>query len=157
MSSSTCRLAASIPGRLRIKLEGVSVTKLKRCQQCIDALPDVTGTLLRVDASSLVVFYLASSPQAAMEQQVLALCRELACVSSELAHAPSPAPVRARSHRAAWRRRANRTAKVVGITALPLSIALVYAGNKRLHAMTGWLFVTALAVHLLIHRKNVLR
>ncbi|ENC6660011.1 hypothetical protein ABKY47_004546, partial [Aeromonas hydrophila] len=151
------RLVASISGRLRIKLEGVSVSKLKRCQQCIDALPDVTGTLLRVDASSLVVFYLASLSQAAMEQQVLTLCRELTCVPSELAPAPSPAPVRTRSHRAVWRRRANRTAKVVGITALPLSIALVYAGNKHLHAMTGWLFVTALAVHLFIHRKNVLR
>jgi len=46
---------------------------------------------------------------------------------------------------------------MAAIVSLPVSIALVYAGHKRWHAITGWGFVGALATHMYIHRKNTFR
>ncbi len=74
----------------------------------------------------------------------------------------SPAqPLRRRSSLrqgpAATRRQINRLAKMAAIVSLPVSIALVYAGHKRWHAITGWGFVGALATHMYIHRKNTFR
>lgn len=166
MSTSQSRLAASVPGRLRIRQGATDPAQLRRWQTELTAWPEVQSIRLNPEARSLVVQYrIALCGQAEMESRVLTLCNGpeqtkpqdapvQARLPSEAATTLATRPAK-RAHRAAWRRRANRGAKVAAMVALPVSIALVYAGNKRLHAATGWLFVAALSVHLAIHRRNV--
>ncbi|MEG0009098.1 MAG: hypothetical protein RR721_05510 [Aeromonas sp.] len=166
MSTSQSRLAASVPGRLRIRQGAADPAQLGHWQTELTAWPEVQSTRLNPEARSLIVHYrIAQCDQAEMESRVLTLCNrpqqsESQNAQAQARHPPeavttqAPRPVK-RVHRAAWRRRANRGAKIAALVALPVSIALVYAGNKRLHAATGWLFVAALSVHLAIHRRNV--
>lgn len=168
MSTSQSRLAASVPGRLRIRQGALDPAQLNRWQTELTAWPEVQSVRLNPQARSLIVQYrCAQCGQPEMESRVLTLCNELQddkqstqAQTSQQHQAAAPALAirsitRPRAHRAAWRRRANRGAKMAALVALPVSIALVYAGHKRLHAATGWLFVAALSVHLAIHRRNV--
>lgn len=170
MNTPRCRLAASIAGRLRLKFTEIHPAALAALQSDIAAIPSVREVQANAAARSLVVHYDASTPQALMEQRIMSLCggadadqakREPAPVvtkpTSALRSAPPAGLRRGRGHRAAWRRRANRGAKITAMLAMPLSIALVYAGNKRLHAATGWLAVAAMAVHMAIHRRNTFK
>lgn len=167
MSTSQSRLAASVPGRLRIRQGAVDPVQLSRWQAELTTWPEVQSTRLNPEARSLIVqYHIGQCEQAEMESRVLTLCNgpqqsEPQDAQGQANHPPEAAapalatrPAR-RVHRAAWRRRVNRGAKMAAMVALPVSIALVYAGNKRLHAATGWLFVAALSVHLAIHRRNV--
>lgn len=169
MNTSRCRLAASIAGRLRLKFTEIDPTALAALQSEIAAIPSVREVRANAAARSLVVHYDASTPQALMEQHIVSLCggadahhasgepTGVTKSNSALRSAPPAGLRRARSHRAAWRRRANRGAKITAMLAMPLSIALIYAGNKRLHAATGWLAVAAMAVHMAIHRRNTFK
>ncbi|PJC94201.1 hypothetical protein CUC44_05765 [Aeromonas lusitana] len=154
-------MAASVPGRLRIRQGAVDPAQLRHWQAELATWPEVQSTRLNPEARSLIVqYHVAQCEQAEMESRVLTLCngpqdmQAHASRPSEAVTTQAPRPAK-RAHRAAWRRRANRGAKIAAMVALPVSIALVYAGNKRLHAATGWLFVAALSVHLAIHRRNV--
>jgi copper chaperone CopZ len=51
----------------------------------------------------------------------------------------------------------NRYAKVGMLGSLATSLALAATGQKRLHAVTGGLFVACLGVHLGVHRRSLLR
>jgi len=53
--------------------------------------------------------------------------------------------------------RANRWAKRGMLLSLAISLALAAAGGKRWHALSGVLFLHALAVHLWAHRRHILR
>lgn len=167
MSTPQSRLVASVPGRLRIRQGAADPAQLSHWQTELAAWPEVQSLRLNPEARSLVVqYHVAHCEQTEMESRVLTLCNgqpqsEPQDAQGQVNRQPEAAvttlatrPAR-RAHRAAWRRRANRGAKIAAIVALPVSIALVYAGNKRLHAATGWLFVAALSVHLAIHRRNV--
>jgi hypothetical protein len=167
VSTPQSRLVASVPGRLRIRQGAADPAQLSHWQTELAAWPEVQSLRLNPEARSLVVLYhVAHCDKAEMESRVLTLCNgqpqsEPQDAQGQINHSLEAAvttlatrPAR-RAHRAAWRRRANRGAKITAIVALPVSIALVYAGNKRLHAATGWLFVAALSVHLAIHRRNV--
>lgn len=159
MSTPQSRLVASVPGRLRIRQQAPALPQLHQWQAQIAAWPEVEDTRLNAQAGSLVVQYrITQCGQHEMESRVLSLCNgqpAQAAPSPQAITEPSPVGKPQRARRAAWRRRTNRGAKVAAMVALPVSIALVYAGNKRLHAATGWLFVAALSVHLAIHRRNV--
>lgn len=159
MSRSQSRLAASIAGRLRIRQGQANPAQLARWQTEVAAWPGVQSARINPAALSLIVQYSAAQcPQAEMEARIRALCLEDGAepVSAQTAAVTPPRRrTSLRPHKAAWRRRVNRGAKLTAMVALPVSIALVYAGHKRLHAATGWLFVAALAGHMAIHRRNL--
>lgn len=161
-------IAASISGRLRLKLPSATHEQLTALHQVLCTWPGVTAVRANPSASSLIIYYDACSlSQNTMEQRVIELTQahqpqavtSTAALQSPLVSGPSAAPGRAphrhsRVRKASWRRQLNRVAKTAALITLPLSIALVYAGKKRLHAITGWLFVASLATHVVIHRKN---
>lgn len=159
VSTTQTRLVASVAGRLRIRQGSADPAQLARWQTEVASWPGVQSARLNRAALSLIVQYAtAHCSQSEMESRIRALCLEGEAEPMST-QTPTVAPPRRRTslrpHKAAWRRRANRGAKITAMVALPLSIALVYAGHKRLHAATGWLFVAALSVHLAIHRRNV--
>lgn len=161
-------IAASIPGRLRLKLPSGTHEQLTALHQILGTWPDITGIRVNPSASSLIIHYdLDSLSQKTMEQRVIELMQAhlspqsipASAVQTSLVSGPLAASGRAlhrhsRVRKASWRRHLNRVAKTAALITLPLSIALVYAGKKRLHAITGWLFVASLATHVAIHRKN---
>lgn len=51
----------------------------------------------------------------------------------------------------------NRYAKAGMLGSLSASLALAATGQKRLHAVTGGIFVACLGVHLGVHRRSLLR
>ncbi|TVQ74288.1 MAG: hypothetical protein EA372_03055 [Chromatiaceae bacterium] len=58
------------------------------------------------------------------------------------------------------RMRVNRVAKVVMLVTLGVSLAVAELrprGWKHWHATTGWAFVVALAVHLYVYRRHLVR
>lgn len=161
-------IVASIPGRLRLKLPPGAHEQLTALQKVLCTWPGVTEIRANPSASSLIIHYdVGTLSQKMMEQRVIELAQAqlpppaipATAVQSPFVSGPSATSVRAphrhsRVRKASWRRHLNRVAKTAALITLPLSIALVYAGKKRLHAITGWLFVASLATHVVIHRKN---
>ncbi len=53
--------------------------------------------------------------------------------------------------------RVNRWAKRAMLASLAISLLLAGAGRKRWHWLTGMVFLHALAAHLWVHRRHILR
>lgn len=158
-------IVSSIPGRLRVKVPQAQPEQLAVLRDAISGFDSVSTVRLNLAARSLIVTYEVVIPAATMEQKVIQKLEHVCCADSRPAppHSPSHSYVHAnpvhinRVRKSSMRRQVNRWAKRLAIVSLPLSIGLVYAGNKKLHVLTGWFFVAALATHVVIHRNNTFR
>jgi hypothetical protein len=162
-------IASSIPGRLRLRdraLRGdARLDALGASVACWRGVADVevnsrAGSLLiRYDAARLRPAMCEARAVAAVEKMLAANAqdgtRESAKENAKVGagetvvqpHHPGGTP----------RVRANRWAKRGMLASLAVSLLLAGAGRKRWHALTGVLFLHALAAHLWVHRRHILR
>jgi hypothetical protein len=141
------RIVSAVPGRLRIKDGALADRAL--CERIALRLTQdlaITSTRINTGAASIVVAYDtdAMSPGEAHLQ--------IERVFAEEFPPPQFAP-RRRSRRL----RVNRYAKLVALTSLGASLAFAAAGQKRMHVLTGTVFVASLGVHLAIFRRTLVR
>lgn len=146
-------LAASIPGRLRLRDARLGQPPICRALAerlralegvlSVDARPESRSVLLRYDAGCRTV--------AAMEVAVLA---EVTQIFPD--HRVAASYAAGKNHRRTLRGW-NRAAKLGMIASLPVSLALAAAGTKKLHAVTGGIFALLLLVHLTTHRRHLLK
>lgn len=139
------RIVSAVPGRIRIKDAALAQAALgEKITQRLKRDLAVTATRINVGAASIVVNYDATalSPAEAQRQIERLLADELG--------QPPLAP-RRRSRRL----RVNRYAKIAALTSLGASLAFAAAGRKRLHVLTGSIFVASLGVHLAIFRRTL--
>jgi hypothetical protein len=145
------RIVSAVPGRLRVRDPRLSDRAV--AQHVIDsaarklpvlearANPAACSVILRYDAQAI--------PLPEMRQrteEVLA-----ACLSSQ--NGDNPPKKRRRSARM----RFNRYAKIGALSSLTVSLASAYAGSRRLHVVTGWIFVACLCAHLAVFQRALLR
>lgn len=145
-------IVSSIPGRLRLRHPS-----LRGCAQrsavsaCVSALPGVLSVDANPQTGSLLVRYDATRcERAAMEAQLAGL---FPAVPDAL---PGEAENSANSRRAVAREW-NRVAKLGMMASLPLSLVLAAAGSKKTHALTGGVFTALLLVHLVVHRRHLIK
>lgn len=147
------RIASSIPGRMRVRLD--SSTQLRLLEQALRAQPHIRQTSLNPRACSLLVEYDANAcPRTAMEACVLEFI-------APQAEAPTPGLAVVSSTRAAprrhWRFVANRYAKAGAVAAMSVSLAALAWRNKRLHTQAGIAALLFTALHMYIHKRNLTR
>ena len=140
------RIAASIPGRIRVRDSGLChpdcLARLHAALQTVEGVQDIES---KTASGSVIVRYDAArvapdEMEAIVEQYV----------DAELARPRRMFPPSTRV-------RINRAAKAGMLGSLAVSLALAAAGNKRWHAATGLVFVVCLGVHLAVHRRRLLR
>ncbi len=143
-------VASSLPGRVRLR--GPALRDAALCARLqarvagwrhvssLEANPRTGSLLVRYDGNRLDPARFAARIVKVVEQASLML---------------EPAP--ARAHGVTSRVRANRHAKRGMLASLAASLLLAGAGLKRWHALSGGLFAASLAVHLWVHRRQVLR
>ena len=139
------RIVSAVPGRLRIKEAAfadaaVCARVALRLTQALTA----ASTRINSGAHSIVVNYDAgamSPAQAHLQIEQL--------LAEELGQAPFARRRRSR------RLRINRYAKIAALTSLGASLAFAAAGRKRLHVLTGGIFVACLGVHLAVFRRTL--
>jgi hypothetical protein len=152
------RIASSVPGRMRLRgapLHDPSVLDHLsgriaswRHVAAVEANPRSGSLLVRYDAARL--------DRACCEQRALAAAANVlgtTHVKVGAGETAQPAP----RHGAPSRVKANRWAKRGMLASLATSLLLAAVGSKRWHALTGVLFLHALAVHLWVHRRHILR
>lgn len=139
------RIVSAVPGRLRIKDSAFGdATVGERIALRLTQELSLTSTRINTGAASIVINYDADS----MSPGELHLRIEQV-LAAELGQPPfSP---RRRSRRL----RVNRYAKIAALTSLGASLAFAAAGSKRLHVLTGSVFVACLGVHLAIFRRTL--
>ncbi|MBS3934940.1 MAG: hypothetical protein KGZ43_02105 [Sulfuritalea sp.] len=152
------RVASSIPGRLRLRLAvpraaGLLPLLCRRVErwdavQGVEVNPRTGSLLVRYDATRLTPARIEARLVAAGER---ALAGHAAKVGAD------PTATRPRGHGGTPRVRANRWAKRAMLVGLAASLSLAALGNKRWHWLTGVLFLHALAVHLWVHRRHLVR
>jgi len=142
-------VASSIPGRLRLRAPGLrNPVQLENLRTTIaqwsgvlavEANPTTGSLLIRYDAEKLSI--------ERCEAHALELIGK------------SPGKLRAPKVGAGGtaRVKTNRWAKRGMLASLTVSLLLAATGAKRWHALTGVLFLHALAVHLWAHRRYVLK
>lgn len=142
----TAQTVSSVPGRIRIRDHALRNAWL--CSQLTARLSGMDG-LVSLETNSrtgsIVILYEPRCADAqAIEAAVDALVAEL--------QARRPA-----SGGKSTQKKLNRAAKAGMIGSLATSMALAAAGNKRWHAATGGVFLCCLSVHLVVHRRHLLR
>ena len=139
------RIVSAVPGRLRIKDSAFAdATVGERIALRLTQELSLASTRINTGATSIVINYDADAiSPGELHRQVEQLLAE------ELGQPPfSP---RRRSRRL----RVNRYAKIAALTSLGASLAFAAAGRKRLHVLTGTIFVASLGVHLAIFRRTL--
>ena len=157
-------IVASIPGRLRLRDKGLQESStLRTLESLFQDHPAVTGLRGNRRAGSLVVEYdVARLPRARMEQEALEIARPHLGMPPAASGAKRSTPARPPRRRGPrpLRMRVNRVAKVAMLVSLGVSLAVAELrprGWKHWHATTGWAFVVALAVHLYVYRRHLVR
>lgn len=142
----TARIVASVPGRLRVRDAGLrNPLRMARLEATLAGLEGISSIECNPRIGSVILHYgIEHTDMDAFESQV-----ERA-VDAELRAAR---PTGNRSLRV----KVNRVAKAGMLSSLAASLALVAAGNKKWHAVSGGVFVACLGVHLGIHRRHILR
>lgn len=142
-------IVAAVPGRLRLKHAALADAPMQEAFIArLNEMAAVTALRGNPSAASIVVEYDATA--IALKE----IEKEIAQIATQLLALPvSP---RSKSGQT-LKRRANRYAKYGAIASLAVSVASIYAGRKRLHVATGWLFLAFLGVHMYVHRKNTFR
>lgn len=145
-------IASAVPGRIRVRTPALrNPDSLTRMGMALEALEGVVSTRQNRPACSIIVTYDCARVAAGeMEAKVASMA---AATLGQPAPSPSPSPAR----KTAFRRRANRWAKYGSIASLGVSLAALAVGGKRLHAVSGGIFVAFLAVHMAVHRKHTFR
>lgn len=140
------RIVASIPGRIRLRDPALrQPAHLERLLSALGALPAALAVEGNLGAGSIVLRYDAARvPVEAMEAAV-----------DQAADAEFARPRSA--YKPSTRVRLNRYAKRGMLVTLSASLALAAVGQKRWHALTGGAFVACLAIHLAVHRRNLVR
>jgi len=139
------RIVSAVPGRFRIKDSAfgeaaVSDKIVERLKQEVSVL----STRVNNGANSIVVHYDEGRMLATdMHQRTEQLLAELL--------GKSPTHRRRRSKRL----RINRYAKIGALTSLAASMAFAASGHKRLHGVTGSVFLACLGVHLAVFRRTL--
>ena len=143
------QIVSAVPGRLRIKDDRFS--EQTAAQAFVAHLQQAAGanviiaTRINPQASSVIVNYDAERIVADdMQRQV----RALLVIPSPLRHKP-------RGKRRSRRLRINRVAKIGALTSLAASLAFAAAGSKRLHIITGMVFLACLSAHLAVFRRTL--
>jgi hypothetical protein len=162
-------IASSIPGRLRLR------DRALRDDARLDALGaaaarwrGVTDVEINPRAGSLLIHYdavrlapatcearavaaaaklLGRNTQASVRESVEKRAKVGAGETVAQPHHPGGTP----------RVRVNRWAKRAMLASLAISLLLAGAGRKRWHFLTGAVFLHALALHLWVHRRHILR
>ena len=138
-------IVSAVPGRLRIKDSAFAdATVGERIALLLSQELSLTSTRVNPGATSIVLNYDADSisPGELHRQVEQRLAAELG--------RPLLSP-----RRRARRLRVNRYAKIAALTSLGASLAFAAAGRKRLHVLTGTIFVASLGVHLAIFRRTL--
>jgi len=150
-------IASSLPGRLRLR------DRALRDRARLDALRARIVRwrgVLRVESNSqtgsLLIHYDATQlTPARCEARAVAAAEQILETRQKIG-VGGTAP-HDRHHGGALRVKANRWAKRAMLVSLAVSLSLVAAGAKRWHALTGVLFLHALAAHLWVHRRRLLK
>lgn len=150
-------VVASIPGRLRLKapcLRDVScchrlAARLRAVEAVLSVEPsEATGSLLvHYDAGQCSVPAFEDISMTEFDAVFLRESRDAATSMS------AGGGVSRRESARRW----NRVAKIGMLAGLPISLALAAVGSKKLHAATGGVFSLLLVVHLLVHRRHLLK
>lgn len=153
-------VVASIPGRLRLRDR-----RWRGSPRCLDLaarLRAVEGVLAAeptVAAGSVLVRYDPSRWTVSGIEE--ALVAEVHSAFPDVAAAPpaaaAPTPAEPGISRREMARRWNRFAKLGMLASFPVSLALAAAGGKKLHAATGGVFSLLMLVHLLVHRRHLVK
>lgn len=142
-------IVSAVPGRLRIKVPQLLQGELaQRFVECSARALPLLSSRANPDAFSIVLHYDAdaislSDARTRVEQTLDALL------------APAAKPGKSMARRRSARLRLNRYAKMGALASLAVSLASAYAGPKRLHVMTGWVFVACLCAHLAVFRRTL--
>lgn len=147
------RIVSAAPGRFRIKDHALRDAELARQfierltqQQQGESADLQLSTRINPEASSVVVAYDASKIRPAELQQ-----RTEQLLTEMLGQSP-----RLRGRRSK-KLRINRYAKIAALSSLGASMAFAAVGHKRLHVITGGVFLACLGVHLAVFRRNLVR
>jgi len=140
------RVVSSLPGRIRLRDPALrQPDRLERLCAALQAMEAVLMVEANLKAGSVVFRYDAT------EVDVEAV--EAAVERAAEAEISRPRP----AHRPSARVRINRYAKRGMLASLGASLILAAAGQKRWHILTGGAFVACLAVHLVVHRRHLVR
>lgn len=144
------RVVSAIPGRLRVRDPRLFDPAVARRAVDVAAreLP-VLDARVNPAACSVVFLYDAKAiPLAEMRRRTEDTLA--ACLASLGGGGP-------RKKRRRARRVINRCAKIGALVSLAASIYFAYTGSKRLHVVTGWIFVACLCAHLAVFRRTLAR
>ncbi|MBP8170896.1 MAG: hypothetical protein KAX90_01250 [Pseudomonas sp.] len=138
-------IVSALPGRIRVRDPRLrQLARLECLRTCLAQLPGVASIELGGRTGSLLLHY---DPQL-IDSETL---------EAQVEHATLAAlKVRASPARSGLMQ-ANRWAKLGMLASLSGSLALLALGNKRGHGLAGGLFVAGLGLHLLVHRRHLLR
>lgn len=177
-------IASSLPGRLRLHAPALRRTApMRRLAADLAGLPGVVSVTDNARAGSLLLHYDAARVARADFEAAAARAAEKVLGAAnpppagtapasvpaapsygnlpavaQAGTAPSPAPAPPRHLVApSLRVRINRQAKRGMLASLLISLLLAAAGAKRGHVWTGGVFLFALALHLYVHRRHLLR
>jgi hypothetical protein len=158
-------IASSIPGRLRLRDRALrDDARLDALGVAVGRWRGVTDVEINLRAGSLLIHYdVARLTPAACETRAVAAtakllgsnARESVKKRTKLGADETVAQL---DHPGGTPRvRVNRWAKRAMLTSLAISLLLAGAGSKRWHWLTGVVFLHALAAHLWVHRRHILR
>lgn len=142
--------ASAVSGRLRIRFPALANPLF--AAHVADALNKdlpITATRHNPAACSLIIEY--DAKRLPLADAVLRTKAHLASCQRGIEGAAMP-----RRRRRSARLRLNRYAKIAALASLSISLASAYTGPKRLHIITGWIFVACLCAHLAIFRRTLI-
>ncbi|WP_333874958.1 HMA2 domain-containing protein [Methylobacter sp.] len=140
------RIVSSLPGRIRIRDRVLrNQRRLNQLEAELIQIEGITSLQSNPGAGSIILYFDAAQSDAEMMEAAVD-----AAVDNALA---TPLPAVDRS----VKMRVNRYAKAGMLGSLATSLALAATGQKRLHAVTGGIFVACLGVHLSTHHRSLLR
>ena len=146
------QFASAVPGRLRVKdprFGDVSAANdyLTRLQQAMGGDKRLTTRINPAATSVIVHFDARRTPLIDVQRAASELLESRA--------APDTQRHKSSGKRRSRRMRINRYAKIGALASLAASMAFAAAGGKRLHVITGMLFLACLSAHLAVFRRTL--
>lgn len=140
-------IVSALPGRIRVRDPRLrQPARLERLRASLAALAGVAHIEVNGRAGSLLLHY---DPQQIGCDELEARVDRATLAALRVQPATGKSRVRLL--------RTNRWAKLGMLASLSGSLALLALGQKRGHALAGGLFVAGLGLHLLVHRRHLLR
>jgi hypothetical protein len=146
-------IASAIPGRIRLRFSNVETgQQLEAFSLSCREQSAVTSVRINLPARSLILHFDPDTcPLATMLEWLetrLTVVGKAAAVSTPAKPGKRPRPLKLRI---------NRVAKIGAISSLTASMIWAATGNKRLHIVSGAVFLGFLAVHMGVYRRNLVR